>query len=521
MSESNGSGGASFVGERGPRPGAAGNGAGRPTGAGRHDGRLVSTVPETPERLGATATRAPRPAWERRYAWTVIGSDLLALTLSLSLGMWMGPGDNATTPYTSRWMALVIFVGFVVAIVACRAWDSRILGSGSEEYSRLTRAVLNSSVTLGMAALAFQVASVRPWVFLIIPLAGFLALCGRYALRKPLHRRRLHGSCLRPVLAVGDRDFIADLVERTRRDMHYGWWVSAACTPGGLETSVAGVPVVGDLDSVSRVALSGDYGVIAVAPAEGWTPLRLHRLSWDIEGCGAELVVHPGLMEISGPRLHVTPVDGLPLLRLTEPTFTGIPRLVKTGMDVIGAFLLIMLLTPLFVAAYLAVRSDGGPGLFRQTRVGRDGQHFRMIKFRTMVTDAERLRCRLAEDNEGSGPLFKMRSDPRVTPVGVVLRRYSIDELPQLFNVLLGSMSLVGPRPPLPDEVASYARDAQRKLLVKPGLTGLWQISGRSDLSWDESVRLDLRYVENWSLALDALILWKTVKAVIHGDGAY
>jgi lipopolysaccharide/colanic/teichoic acid biosynthesis glycosyltransferase len=167
------------------------------------------------------------------------------------------------------------------------------------------------------------------------------------------------------------------------------------------------------------------------------------------------------------------------------------------------------------------VRVDGGPALFRQTRIGRDGQPFRMLKFRTMVVGAERLQESLSLRNEGHGPLFKIKNDPRVTTVGGWLRKYSLDELPQLFNVLLGSMSLVGPRPPLPTEVACYARDAQRKLLVKPGLTGLWQISGRSDLSWEESLRLDLRYVENWTLALDGLILWKTIKAVISGDGAY
>jgi exopolysaccharide biosynthesis polyprenyl glycosylphosphotransferase len=258
-----------------------------------------------------------------------------------------------------------------------------------------------------------------------------------------------------------------------------------------------------------------------VTPAHGWTPRRLHELAWDLEGSGVDLVVHPGLMEVSGPRLHVSPVDGLPLLRLTEPTFTGIPRLVKAAMDILGAILLILVLAPLLVTIYLAVRVDGGPALFRQTRIGKDGQPFRMLKYRTMVVGAERLQASLNGRNEGHGPLFKIKNDPRVTAVGGWLRKYSLDELPQLFNVLLGSMSLVGPRPPLPSEVACYARDAQRKLLVKPGLTGLWQISGRSDLSWEESLRLDLRYVENWTLALDGLILWKTIKAVISGDGAY
>jgi exopolysaccharide biosynthesis polyprenyl glycosylphosphotransferase len=266
---------------------------------------------------------------------------------------------------------------------------------------------------------------------------------------------------------------------------------------------------------------TGRCGVVAVAPALGWTPRRLHELAWDLEGTGVDLVVHPGLMEVSGPRLHVSPVDGLPLLRLTEPTFTGIPRLVKAAMDILTASLLLLILAPALLMIYLAVRVDGGASLFRQTRVGRNGRPFRMLKFRTMIVGAERLQESLNGRNEANGPLFKIKNDPRITTVGGWLRKYSLDELPQLFNVLLGSMSLVGPRPPLPNEVACYARDAQRKLLVKPGLTGLWQISGRSDLSWEESLRLDLRYVENWTLALDGLILWKTIRAVISREGAY
>jgi exopolysaccharide biosynthesis polyprenyl glycosylphosphotransferase len=247
----------------------------------------------------------------------------------------------------------------------------------------------------------------------------------------------------------------------------------------------------------------------------------LHHLAWDLEGTSAELVVDPGLMEIAGPRLHVAAVDGLPLLHLSAPTFTGMPRVIKAVTDRLGAALLLVLVAPVMIALAIAVRSDGGPVFYRQCRVGQHGTHFRMIKFRSMVANADQRQSELVDGNHGCGPLFKLHHDPRVTRVGAFLRKYSLDELPQLFNVLTGSMSIVGPRPPLPEEVTGYSRDAQRKLLVKPGMTGLWQISGRSDLSWEESVRLDLRYVENWTLALDALIIWKTVGAVIRGTGAY
>jgi exopolysaccharide biosynthesis polyprenyl glycosylphosphotransferase len=279
--------------------------------------------------------------------------------------------------------------------------------------------------------------------------------------------------------------------------------------------------VVGDLDSVSQLLGNGGYRVVSVAQTPGWTSQRLHHLAWDLEDTGVELVVDPGLMEIAGPRLHVAAVDGLPLLRLTEPMFTGVPRLVKGITDRLGAALLLLLIAPVMIFIAIAVRSDGGPVFYRQFRVGRAGRLFSIIKFRSMVVNADQYQAELADSNQASAPMFKLHRDPRVTRVGRFLRKYSLDELPQLFNVIMGSMSLVGPRPPLQEEVASYSRDAKRKLLVKPGLTGLWQISGRSDLSWEESLRLDLRYVENWTLALDALILCKTIRAVRRGTGAY
>jgi exopolysaccharide biosynthesis polyprenyl glycosylphosphotransferase len=281
------------------------------------------------------------------------------------------------------------------------------------------------------------------------------------------------------------------------------------------------VPVVGDLDAVAGLTRSGRFDAVSVAQTPGWTPRRLQELAWVLEDTQTELVVEPGLMEIAGPRLHVDSIDGLPLLRLTHPTFTGASRLLKGMIDRVAALLLVLITAPLLVGIAVAVALDGGGVFFRQVRVGVGGREFKIVKFRSMVSNAEELRADLLKHNDGSGPLFKMRADPRVTRVGQFLRRYSLDELPQLFNVLGGSMSLVGPRPPLPSEVAGDPAEGRRRLLVKPGITGLWQVSGRSDLSWEESLRLDLRYVENWTLALDVRILLKTVRTVISGDGAY
>ncbi|MGH3897237.1 MAG: sugar transferase [Pseudonocardiaceae bacterium] len=464
-----------------------------------------------------------RPLWEIRYARAVAVADLTAMAVSLGLHRWWGQATGIDgLPFT---LALGLMTLTAVALGFARAWDPSALGQGSEEFSRLLRALVTVAVLIGLVGLALKLPAVRPYVFGVIPLAFVLAAVGHLALRKVLHRHRRNGARMHEVLAVGAEDAVAKLIARTRRATHHGWAVTAACTPSGVGTdggsSIFDIPVVGDLDSVANVAGSGKYRVVSVAQTPGWSSQRLHHLAWDLEGTGAELVVDPGLMEIAGPRMHVAAVDGLPLLRLTEPAFTGLPRVVKAMGDRLAAALLLLLIAPVMIALAISVRSDGGPVFYRQLRVGQHGKLFPMIKFRSMVLNADQRRSELADYNQGSGPLFKLRHDPRVTRVGAFLRKYSFDELPQLFNVLTGSMSLVGPRPPLPEEVAGYSRDAQRKLLVKPGMTGLWQISGRSDLSWDESIRLDLRYVENWSLALDILIIWKTAGAVLGGKGAY
>lgn len=494
-----------------------------PEPAARHRRPIVQVPPAV---TGPVAS-PPDTRWESRYRRLVIASDVVAVTAVVPVGHVLGLGTYAPnlggniSPWLGAFSAVLAFCCLYLA----RTWDPRILGQGSEEFSRLVRAMLTAAVVLGLAGLALEVGAVRPWVFGLIPLMGAVSLLGRYLLRRRLHRQRALGRSVHSGLVVGSVESVTDLIVRTRREPYNGWVVRAVCTPEGTGPDgaphILGVPVVGDLDSVADSARRGGHRIVSIGRGPGWTPGRMHRLAWDLEGLGADLFVDPGLMEVAGPRLHVTPVDGLPLLRLTQPALDGLPRVVKAAFDRIGAALLLVLTAPLLLAVAVAVRCDGGPVFFRQTRVGRHGRTFRMIKFRSMVHDAERLRAGLADRNESDGPLFKIRRDPRITPVGTLLRKYSVDELPQLFNVLSGAMSLVGPRPPLPEEVATYGRDAERKLRVRPGLTGLWQISGRSNLSWEESVRLDLRYVENWTLALDAVILWKTIGAIARGDGAY
>jgi exopolysaccharide biosynthesis polyprenyl glycosylphosphotransferase len=374
------------------------------------------------------------------------------------------------------------------------------------------------------------VVSARPWVFLVIPSIALVAVLFRYLLRQVLHHARYNGECLLPVMAAGSVETVRDLINRTKAASHIGWRVAAVCTVDGTGATrddgdidhVDGVSVVGRLDEVAEHVRRGGYRIVAVTSDAYWTPRRLQQLAWRLEGSGAEMVVAPTLMEVAGPRLHVSGVLGMPLLRVSAPVFTGMRKVIKGVFDRVGSFLIILMCLPVMTLAAIAIMVDsrGGP-FYTQRRVGKGGREFTIVKFRTMVRDADRRKAGLKQANEGSGVLFKMRKDPRITRVGAILRRYSIDELPQLFNVLSGAMSLVGPRPPLPEESARYEPDMRRRLLVKPGLTGLWQVSGRSDLPWEEAVRLDLRYVEDWSLALDAMILWKTFRAVLGGQGAY
>ena len=473
---------------------------------------------------GITPPRASSTAWEGRYRAWVIGADVFATLLVISAAALLILRVTGR-PYFLHASGTALAI--LCALPFNRAWNQDVLGEGAEEFRRVGRSLVQAAVVVALAGLVFGALDVQPWVFLAVPLVGLIALPQRYVLRRILHRfRNSNGTCMLPVMAAGAPGSVRDLIERTRADAHVGWRVEAVCTAEGKGENgtgeVGGIAVAGPLEQVADQVRRGGYRVVAVTSDAYWTPRRLQQLAWDLEGTGAELVVAPVLMEIAGPRLNVSGVLGMPLLRVSAPAFTGGRRVVKEVFDRTCAALGLALISPVLLTIALAVKlGDRGPVFYRQRRVGRDGQAFMMIKFRTMIVNADKVRSGLLEANEGSGPLFKMRRDPRVTKVGMILRRYSLDELPQLFNVLGGTMSLVGPRPPLPEETEAYEPAVRRRLLVKPGITGLWQVSGRSDLSWAESVRLDLRYVEDWSLALDMAILWKTARAVVGGRGAY
>jgi exopolysaccharide biosynthesis polyprenyl glycosylphosphotransferase len=457
--------------------------------------------------------------WQSRFVAMLVLLDVAALVLGTLFGTLVRfesvTGSANGVPLTQALAAGI--PAWLLVLAGSRSYEARCLGLGSEEFRRVGNAAARFTAALAVAVFLLKADLARGLIVLALPAATVLALAFRYLARQVLHRVRARGRASHRVLVVGEGTARDSLVTKLHASPHSGLRVVGVCRP-----CLGGRPEQPSVAHIRRVLRTVNADTVAVAHSDGLTPHVLRRIAWTLEGTGVDLLVAPALTDVAGPRIHVRPVSGLPLLQVAEPEFVGGRRLVKRTMDVAGAALLLLLLAPLLVLTAALVRTTSqGPVFFRQTRVGRGGVPFRMWKFRSMATDAEARLPDLAPSNDhGEGVLFKMRDDPRVTRIGGVLRRYSIDELPQLFNVLSGRMSLVGPRPPLPSEVARYEPEAHRRLLVRPGLTGLWQVSGRSDLDWSETVRLDLYYVENWSVALDAEILWKTLSAVLRGAGA-
>lgn len=466
--------------------------------------------------------------WERAYVQRLVAADMTAALLAGLIAYAVRFG-SAGTAYESRlygWLSLLMPVLWVGAKWAARSYEPRFHGVGSEEFRRVLLSAALFTAGLGTVSWALSADIARGYVVIALPLATFLTLLGRVVLRKALHRTRAAGDCMHRVIALGHERAVASLVRQLERQPHHGFRVVGAVLPRpprSVDLAQLRVPVVGVFSDVSRAVRDTSADTVAVLSCPEMDGSALQRLGWQLQKAGTDLIVAPALMDVAGPRIAIRPVSGLPLLHVEQPEFTGVRRVLKGSFDRIAAGLGLLVLLPLLTLIAVLIRRDSnGPVLFRQQRVGLRGEEFTVLKFRTMVVDAERRRKDLEHLNEASdGLLFKMRNDPRITRVGAVLRRYSLDELPQLINVMRGDMSLVGPRPPLPSEVRQYGADVARRLLVKPGLTGLWQISGRSDLAWEEAVRLDLRYVENWSLAMDLQILWRTAFVVVRGSGAY
>ncbi len=486
---------------------------------------LIAVRPQqhqAPGKHSARPAAKPRPNWEQRYLLSLVALDL-TVGMVAGAGAYMLRFGGPVTSFTRTYVILSLLLPFalVAAVALTRAYDKRYLFVGTDEYDRVLRGGLWLIATASIVSYALELPTARSYVLIALPLATVAMVVGRFLLRHRLHSRRERGECLRRVVVVGHELAIIGLTRQLRRERFHGLEVVGACLPPGSDGRV-GLPVFGTFDDVATAvgACRADTVIVLSCPELDGHALR--RMAWRLERDEIDLIVASSLIDVAGDRTTIRPVDGLPMLHVEHPRLSGGSRVIKELVDRAGAALLLALMLPLLAVIALGIKlGSPGPVIFTQTRVGRDGREFRIYKFRTMYTDAEARLAELRHLNEGDGVLFKMRNDPRVTAIGQRLRRYSLDEFPQLFNVLLGQMSLVGPRPPLPREVAAYADDVRRRLAVKPGMTGLWQVSGRSDLSWEEAIRLDLRYVENWSLSMDVVIMLRTLTAVIRSSGAY
>jgi exopolysaccharide biosynthesis polyprenyl glycosylphosphotransferase len=461
--------------------------------------------------------------WQSWFVPTVVGLDFVAAVVGMvAAGVVLGHGREWLTWVSAAGFAVV----WVLLVGANRGYESRLLGTGPEEFRSLSRAAVVAWALLGVGLVVTDYRSIGGRLVAAVLITVVVDAGARYVLRKDLHRRRNHhGEAMQKVLAVGRADGVTLLIDQLSRDMTHGLQVVGACLSSnwdGAVTRVGTVPVEGGVDQVMDVVRRTRPDAVAIASHPDFSGMALRKLSWDLDDLGVELILVPGVIEVAGPRLSVRPAAGLSLLRVERPSASSRRLVGKRLYDLaLGGAVLVVALVPIAVIAALIKVTSRGPAFFVQRRVGEDGRVFPIVKFRTMVVDAEQQLIDLTDSNESDGLLFKMKNDPRVTKVGAVLRRLSLDELPQLFNVIRGDMSLVGPRPPLPSEVEQYDGVVVRRLRVKPGMTGLWQVSGRSDLTWEESVLLDLRYVDNWSPALDMMILWKTVRAVLAPRGAY
>lgn len=485
-----------------------------------------------------TATRSMPPKsvrWTGGYIRRLRGTDVFAIVIALTVAQVLRFGDTTAVlqsgdnivSYTA--VSVVIGLGWVAVLTLFHSRDARVVGTGPEEYRRVAHASLALFGTVAIVAFLARQDLARGYVAVALPVGLVTLLTGRWLWRQWLVRRRSDGRFASTVLVVGSHRSAVAMAKTFERDSSAGYRVVGVCVPGShldqgelLNVDGHAVPVLGDESAVLQALDFTGANTVAVSNTDSLGPEGMRALAWQLEAVDVDMVVSPGVVDVAGPRLKIRPVAGLPLLHVEKPQYEGAGRTGKFLVDMLGATFALVLASPVLLLTAVAIKlSSRGPVFYRAERVGLNGEAISMLKFRSMVKNADSVRAELVTLDQGAGPLFKIREDPRVTRVGRWIRRFSIDELPQLINVLRGQMSMVGPRPPMRQEVESYDGLVGRRLLVKPGMTGLWQVSGRSDLSWEDSVRLDLSYVENWSMVQDVIIVWRTLRAVVKSSGAY
>lgn len=476
----------------------------------------------------ATVEVAP---WTRAHRTRLVVVDAVLVAVALTVAFFVRfalgfPGGGVVEPTMAYVLiSLLLFPGWLLALSMERSRDRRIVGVGVAEYRKVFQGTWKFFAVVAGVSYLLRFDLARGYVAVALPLGVALLLGGRYHARRWLQTQRRAGECLSPLIVAGSRAGVHDLIAELQANPQAGYVVVGACVPDGdreLGALIEGVPVLGDVLDVPAAVRQTGARSVAVGGCDSLTTTVVRNLGWELEATKTELIVVPGLVDVAGPRVLMSPAEGLSLVHIDAPTFSGGKYLAKSVIDWLLALVAVIILAlPLALVAAAVKITSPGAVLYRQERIGRDGTPFQMLKFRSMRTGADAEVASLASQNQAGGPLFKIHDDPRVTTIGRYMRRYSIDELPQFFNVLRGEMALVGPRPQLPGEVAQYDGHAARRLLVKPGVTGLWQISGRSDLEWKVGLRKDVFYTENWTVFSDFLILAKTFRAIVAHKGAY
>lgn len=493
------------------------------------DVRVARRVVRSASQPRAASARA---RWQQKHSRRLLVTDVAVVSCAIALAQWVRFGAATAASYHPVYVttfSTLFALAWIAALALLHTRSPLILAAGAEEYRRVTAASFWTFGAIAIVTLLLKVDIARGYLAVALPAGTIGLLFSRWWWHRYLARQREAGQYQSTVLAFGPRDTVIDLAGELTRNPADGYRVVGLSMPGygagrGEHLVVNGrrIPVVGDETDLLGRAVSCGADTVAVTGTESLGPKGLRRLLWQLEPIGVDLVVSTGATDVALSRLAMQPIAGLPLLHIEKPLYRNAKRLQRSIFDKWFALSVLVVISPLMVIIALAIKlTSKGPVFYSSERIGIDGKPFQMLKFRTMVENADALLEGLMAANESDGLLFKIKDDPRVTAVGRVLRRFSIDELPQFLNVLRGEMSVVGPRPPLRREVEGYDAEVLRRLLVKPGITGLWQVSGRSDLSWSDGVRLDLSYVDNWSFIGDLIIAAKTLRAVVRCSGAY
>ncbi|MEV0764320.1 sugar transferase [Nocardia sp. NPDC050435] len=490
-------------------------------------------------RRARAVPRSERERWQAEYIKRLGATDFGVIVAAVGLAQVIRFGGPVAEPLA--W-PMPYDIGYtVVSVLLALAWmvflssrntrSPQVVGSGTEEYRRLVSATLRLFGLIAILSLIMHVEFARGYLAIALPLGLFGLMLSRLGWRVHARRRRREcGEYLASVLVVGSPEAAKAMAAAFSEDPASGYRVVGVCIPDGpastteyaLAASGHRFSVVGDDRSVLEAVRHSRADTVAVTATDYLGPAELRRMAWQLDPLGVELIVAPGVVDIAGTRLTNRLVAGMPMLHIAKPQYDRAKSTGKAVFDVCFAGgVLLAILPALLCIALLVKLTSAGPVFYLSERIGRGGKPFQMIKFRSMYVGADREAAALIAQ-QGVSPLtWKMKDDPRITPLGKVIRKFSLDELPQFLNVLRGDMSVVGPRPQVQREVDTYDGEMRRRLLVKPGITGLWQVSGRSDLSPEDSVRLDLSYVENWSMVLDLLLIARTIGAVAKGEGAY